>query len=989
MRHSGRFAFIMAASVSTLALCQPVWAQQSPAAEPGALAEANEADAGEIVVTAQRKSESIQNVPIAITAFDSKALERQQIRSTSDLQMSIPSVTFTKSNFASSNFTIRGIGDAAIATSGDTSIGIAVNEMPLVTTRLFETDYFDLERVEVLRGPQGTLFGRNATGGVINFVTAKPDLSGIAASAVLQYGNYDTRRAEAMFNLPLTDTLGVRVAGTYLKRDGYTKNLHTGNRIDGRDQYALRGSLRWQPTSDTTLDLMGYYFKEDSNRSRIQKQLCHRDPTGVLGCLPDRLANETVNNNATLGTTLSSSEFFRIASGGNAAIGSVGLGSVYAADSFAGVVNPADMRTVNIDFEPTYRASELQLMGKLAHNFGPVSLNLTGGYTRNSVNSRADYNLAVQNPLAMGPGSGIFAMRNFPTPLFAKAVSHLFQGNNLCVSEVDRSYTGYINGKINRCSPNGAEYDNSRAKNRQYSIEAHLDSDFDGPFNFLVGGIYVDNKADVDYFVASSGLDYGTAVIGAIQTGGQGATASPFANIETNLYRLKSYGVFGEAYFDINDTLKLTGGLRYSHDQKFVRDRAMIFNFTIPYDTADAFTAPNAANYDANSAIAGKQQYRETEATFGKATGRVVLDWTPDTSFSDKTLVYASFSRGYKSGGINPAFDPSVVSAPALYRPEMLNAFEIGTKNTFLGGQLRANLSAFYYDYKGLQISRIIARTVFNDNVDAKVYGLEGEFVLAPTPALQFNITASYLHTKVGKLQLIDPRDPSGGRPDAVLIKDLAGGANCVVAPTVAGNGALANAFVTAVNAGMGLRAPVAVPGTSTTGAFSMCAALGAAAKNPSAALSALLGVGPGPLPIQLDPNVAGAKLIDGVPVDLTGNQLPNSPKYKVAIGAQYTADFGSSGMNAVFRIDYALTGDAYSRVFNRPIDRVPNYDVVNAQVQLNGPDDRWFARAFVQNLLGNDAITGQYVTDASSGLFTNIFTLEPRRFGLALGVRY
>ena len=988
MRHFGRIAFIFAAGTSSLAIGHAAQAQQVEAAAADAGASENGETFGDIVVTAQRRAESLQNVPIAITAFDSKSLEAQQIRTTSDLQLSIPSVTFTKSNFASSNFTIRGVGDAAVATSGDTSIGIAVNEMPLVTTRLFETDYFDLERVEVLRGPQGTLFGRNATGGVINFVTAKPDLSGVGASATLQYGNYNTRRAEGMFNMPLTDTLGVRVAGTWLKRDGYTNNLYTGNKIDGRDQYAIRGSLRWEPSPDTTLDLIGYYFRENSNRSRIQKQLCHRDPTGVLGCLPDRLANETVNNNAALGTTLSSSEFFRIVSG-SPAIGAVGLGSVYGTDSFAGVVNPADLRTVSTDFEPTYRADELQLMGKLQHDFGSVTLNLTGGYTRNSVDSRTDYNLAVQNPLATGPGSGIFAMRNFPTALFANAVSHLFRGNELCVSEVDRSYTGYINNKINRCSSRGAEYDNSRAGNRQYSAEAHLDSNFDGPFNFLLGGIYVDNKADVDYFVASSGLDYGTAVIGAIQTGGVGATASPFASVETNLYRLKSYGLFGEAYYDITDTLKLTGGLRYSHDQKFVRDRSMLFNFTIPYGTADAFSAPNAANYDADSSIAGKQKYRETDATFDKLTGRVVLDWNPVLAFTDKTLVYASFSRGYKSGGINPAFDPTIVSAPALYRPEMLNAFEIGTKNTFLGGQLRANLSTFYYDYKGLQISRIIARTVFNDNVDAKVYGLEGEFVLAPTRALQINVNASYLHTRVGRLQLIDPRDPSGGRPDAVIIKDLAGGANCVVAPTAAGNGALANAFVTAVNAGLGLQAPVAVPGTATTGAFSMCSALAAAAANPSTALSALLGQGPGPLPIQLDPNVATAKLIDGVPVDVTGNQLPNSPKYKISLGAQYTADIGSDGMNAVFRLDYALTGDASSRVFNRAIDRVPSYDVLNAQVQLNGPGNRWFARAFVQNLLANDAITGQYVTDASSGLFTNIFTVEPRRYGVALGFRY
>ncbi|HKX88762.1 MAG TPA: Plug domain-containing protein, partial [Sphingopyxis sp.] len=147
MRHFGRFAFILATGTSSLAICHTAQAQQADA--PVTASAMDDAAAGDIVVTAQRRSESIQTVPIAITAFDAGSLEKQQIRSTSDLQLSIPSVTFTKSNFASSNFTIRGVGDAAVATSGDTSIGIAINEMPLVTTRLFETDYFDLERVEV------------------------------------------------------------------------------------------------------------------------------------------------------------------------------------------------------------------------------------------------------------------------------------------------------------------------------------------------------------------------------------------------------------------------------------------------------------------------------------------------------------------------------------------------------------------------------------------------------------------------------------------------------------------------------------------------------------------------------------------------------------------------------------------------------------------------------------------------------------------------
>ena len=108
----------------------------------------------------------------------------------------------------------------------------------------------------------------------------------------------------------------------------------------------------------------------------------------------------------------------------------------------------------------------------------------------------------------------------------------------------------------------------------------------------------------------------------------------------------------------------------------------------------------------------------------------------------------------------------------------------------------------------------------------------------------------------------------------------------------------------------------------------------------------------------------------------------------KFSAGVQYTMDF-MNGMSLVPRADITYTGNQFARSFNRPIDRIEGFAVVNASLQLNGPEDRWFVRGFVQNLFDNNAITGQYVTDQSSGLFTNIFTLEPRRYGIAAGVRF
>ncbi len=970
-------------------------ADQAGDAPSGTTDSAESGDDTDIIVTAQRRAESLQNVPIAVSAFSGEALERQQIENASDLQQSLPNVTYTKTNFTSSSFTIRGIGDLCTGFSCDSATGIHVNDMPLTSTRLFETEYFDLERVEVLRGPQGTLYGRNATSGVVNFITARPNLNEFQASVSAEYGNYDSMKVTGMVNVPVGDVIGIRLAGYYLNRDGYMKNTFDNSRIDGRDLYALRGSIRIQPTSSTTVDLVGYYFHEKDDRSRIQKQLCARDNTGILGCRPDRLGFETVNGNATLAAILTSREFFRI---NNAALTNFGLGSLYGADNFfGGVINPADLRTVRTDFNPTYFAEEIHAMARIEQEIGEtLDLTVTGGYTQQEVDSRTDYNLVAGNSLANNPGLLTLAgTAAAPGVLFPGGVNPYVQARNalipngpgggVCTSETNLNYTGIYGGFVNRCTAGSTDYDRSQSHSRQYSIEAHLDSNFDGPLNFLVGGIYLDSQyTDSNFYVASFGLDYAAGILGAATALGQRAAgnvtfpnvflAPPFYNSEVNFFSLKSYGLFGEVYFDVSDKLRLTGGIRYSNDKKRQIARVPLLSFPVPFGTTDANQSPFIGNFDADPTRAGNQAYNDARAAFDEFTGRFVVDYnlTPDN------LVYASWSRGYKSGGLNPPINP-IFNVPATFEPEIINAFELGSKNSFANGTVRLNLSAFYYDYKGLQLSRIVARTSVNDNTDAEIYGAEAEAVFRPHPDTLINLSGSYLHTKIKDLLLSDPRDVSGGRSDTVIIKDVTNASNCALVPNTAGNALGANTLVTAFNGAIGLAGPVPVPGTNTTGAFSICDSLAATIANPSAPLRGLFATPTGPLPFSVT---------QGVPLDLSGNELPQAPNWKFSVGLQHTIRFGN-GMTVVPRVDYTYTGKFWARSFNKPIDRIDGYSVVNAQIQLNGKDERWFARAFVQNLTKSDAITGQYVTDQSSGLFTNVFTLEPRRFGVAAGVKF
>ena len=247
------------------------------AAEEGATIE-------ELVVTAQKKAESIQDVPIAVSAFSQDALQKSRIDGGPNLVLAIPNVNFSKGNFTGYNFQIRGIGSKLVAGSGDAGTGIHLNNAPLISNNLFETEFYDVERVEVLRGPQGTLYGRNATGGVVNLISNKPSdkLEGMARG---EYGNYNSIKLRGMVNVPLSDAFAVRLAGAYLKRDGYGENTFTGNDADTRDMYGYRASVKFEPT-DTFKAIVVYdKFHEDDSRSRIGKQFCSKDlgPANVNG----------------------------------------------------------------------------------------------------------------------------------------------------------------------------------------------------------------------------------------------------------------------------------------------------------------------------------------------------------------------------------------------------------------------------------------------------------------------------------------------------------------------------------------------------------------------------------------------------------------------------------------------------------------------------------------------------------------------------------
>ncbi len=216
----------------------------------------------------------VQSIPIAITALSQEQLTATQTAGGPDLVKQVPNMTFTKTNFSGYSIQLRGIGTQAISVTTDPAVAVAFNDIPFIRNHFFEQEFYDVSQVEVLRGPQGTLYGRNATAGVVNLISAKPT-DQFEAMASIEVGNYGERRPEGMINIPIVDdVLDIRVAGEWTKRQGYSFDETTGQRIDGRDLWSGRVSIGWKPFDGVQTNFVWEHFSEDDDRLRSSKQLC-------------------------------------------------------------------------------------------------------------------------------------------------------------------------------------------------------------------------------------------------------------------------------------------------------------------------------------------------------------------------------------------------------------------------------------------------------------------------------------------------------------------------------------------------------------------------------------------------------------------------------------------------------------------------------------------------------------------------------------------
>ena len=249
---------------------------------PMALAQETERTGGleEIIVTAQRRVESAQDVPIALSVFDAETLERANIDRIEEVAMRTPNFTMMRTNVGEPQFYIRGVGSNSDSAAGDPTVGVFQDEIYVGRVSGAAFDVFDMQRVEVLRGPQGTLYGRNTSGGAVNFVPNRPSQDAFA-SAELSLGNYDAVEGRAVLNGGITDAVAGRLSVSHRAHDGYSENIDTGAGLDDEDNWSARGQLLFTPDEVSRLLLAYDFVKDDAaGNARVPYPVF---PTGQVG----------------------------------------------------------------------------------------------------------------------------------------------------------------------------------------------------------------------------------------------------------------------------------------------------------------------------------------------------------------------------------------------------------------------------------------------------------------------------------------------------------------------------------------------------------------------------------------------------------------------------------------------------------------------------------------------------------------------------------
>jgi iron complex outermembrane receptor protein len=854
----------------------------------------------ELVVTAEKREEKLQRTAVAITAFTGRRRDTIGIGTLEEMTNFTPGLEY---DVAHDRASIRGVGRLTNQLSADASVANYSDGVYVTFAVTANMSSLFLDRVEILRGPQDTLYGRNAIAGAINQVSRRPTASPYA-EVRLGYANYDHSDIEAAVSGPLSSRVGFRVAGQWEKQSqGWIHNVVPGMPSEGNviDQGYLEGQIAVR-------------FNERFDMwTKVAASWDHGAADAGSGWNPSPFSMDEGQFNTGYGCAGVATNVVNL--------NPLGCANVAATTPWLeATVEKRDVHVTSVGFAShwTWQGDSLE-----------ARYIVGGDYYHYTLTGTLD-----EAPITQYTLPGAFGLPGL--------VVH------------PRSDFNYqeLNGFI--------------------SHELNLLSTGDAPLQWLLGAYYFNQhyrQPVYSRFPDEPALDeVGGPEVFPGECGATGGVCAPV--VDRRYYDSRPEGdalslaLFGQAQWAINDTLKLTAGLRYSNDRKHGVERVRLICYGLPDcfffpEYASAFGGLPAIDLTQNQSVVGTPNNlpppkgvtspitydpvtgmasRSYDASWGAFSGGAGLEWTPDR----ETLVYGKYDRGYRSGGFLVGINTALLQNPWSDK-ETVDAFEVGLKRTF-GRRLVLDLALFHYGYRGLQIQATLPNTSgdlsqtqdFFFNIPRSVsQGLELETVWSPIDRLSVLFNYSFLDAHVEEGALVDPSDPSALQPGATPIGSIA---NCT-------NQIYGDATSTCV-ADLGT-----TPRPRVLCAFPAFQA---------PCMTTINGVAGG-----------GYERVQ----DLKGDRLPNAPRNKIAINVTYAFPYANGLLTP--SISYIWRDAQYGSLFTRPYNRAPPWDQWDARLSWTSQNGRLTLIAYGKNLAG----TVGYDAGATSFRRGGRFDLPPYGF--------
>jgi iron complex outermembrane recepter protein len=860
-------------------------AAPAPAPTPAAPAAADSGQIQNITITANRRAEDAQKVSVSVTAVNAQTLAERNVTDLSQMESLSAGFTFGRSG-VDARPAIRGVRTENVAVNADTTIGFFVDGVYKSRAQQAMLGFIDLARVEIQRGPQGTLFGRNTFGGNVAITTNAPELKTFEANASLGAGSFGLYRAEGAVNVPLGEIAAFRVAGAVEQAKPWVKNDFNANAgLFDRDLKFLRASFKLQPTRELEAVLRADVTRQSALGGSAFGYKLVGTYLDTASC--QQLFNSTLvtNLNTRGGNRDGVNDCTRTVgagagTGANAAGTSVDLG--------VPIYRPGDFSRINNDYQSFLQTRDTNLSADVSYRMR--------GFTLKSITGFADFSAE-------------------------RSQDSDFSSSTIAI-----------------------DYQKTSAKT--FSQEFQILSERSDPFGY-VAGVYLFKDKLTGLFINQQlprtiRSDALTAPLTLPQNGGG------FYDLQRP--ETDSKAVYGQVNYKVLPTTTVTAGARYTRDTKsfkFANANSVLpltpagapdgtqITLGTPLPPDSAFGSAGATNCTGTNAQPGFNCLPTTntvtgatysDATFSKATGKVALDH----QLNKDQLVYATVSTGFRSGGFNSG---QALEVLRTFKPEEVKAFEVGSKNRFLGNTLQLNMAVFANRYTNLQEQRQVpvgnttVSVIFNA-AKAKANGFEAEMEWRQSKTFSLGGSLSLLDAKY--TQFPDVALPFG---TSILVADPTS-----TAPQTDANGVVIapagqrRVFAPGYNCGV-------VPGTGGTG-------------QPAAAFGC----------------------------DLSGKRLPYAPTLQSSVFARN--DFmlpGGSVLTPIFVVTYS--SGFYGQPTNAQIERQGKY--VKADIKLNWRiNNQYSLLGFVDNVTNKQTLN-RFVWGGGGALQGS--AASPRTFGLKM----